>query len=890
MEVPVMRLLQFVVCLCALVTAVSGPAAAQPAAPEVPDPSAFFGFEPGADRSLLDYGQLVDYLEAAADASPRVTVREIARTTLDRPMVLVFVSSEANIERLDELRAVNRRLALDPAIPEAERADLVERGRVFILGTLSMHSTEVAPAQSLPLLVHRLATAEDEETLGWLDNVVLMVVACLNPDGMDMVVEHYREELGTPYEGGSMPGLYHHYVGHDNNRDYVALNLAESRALNRVYSTEWFPQLHLDKHQMGRTGPRYFVPRYHDPIAENIDAKLWVWSDVFGSAMARAIGDAGLSGVASNWTFDEYWPGASTTDHWKGVISLLTEAASCRVATPVYVEPNERRVWGKGLSEYEKSVNMPDPWPGGWWRLGDIVDYELASWRGAIATAAMLREELLTFRNDLCREEVDRGRTEPPFYYVVPTDQHDVSTRDELVSLLLEHGVEVAELTGPTEIAGHRFAAGDVVVPLAQPFRPFVKEVMEAQRYPVRHYTPGGETIRPYDITSWSLPLHLGVTAIEVDVRSEELEGLLRPATAPATSTPTVGAWGFALDPRDNATYAAIFEALGSGATVLRTSAPMTLDGVELPAGAFLVHEPGDTVIEAVGTARAHALDTEPEVDRRPLAQSRIALVESWFHHMDGGWTRLLFERNGIEYTLLRPGDIPDTDLAARFDVVVFPAEDPDILREGKRKNGDEYRISDYRPEYREGLGDDGMERIEAFLEAGGRIVAWGESTGLFLEPFTFGEGDDALELELPVRDDSETLDDRGLRVPGSMLAVELLPDHPLTLGMPATTGVFSEGRPVLGTELPTLITDRRVIARFPDGDEDILLSGFAEKAELLAGRPALVWARAGRGQLVLFGFQPQFRASTPATSKLLFNALLLPEVRTSEAGVAGSS
>jgi len=803
-------------------------------------------------------------------------------------MMLVFISSPANLERLDELRVINRRLALEPDIPDAERADLIERGRVFMLGTLSMHATEVGPAQSLPLLVHGLATADDEETLGWLDDVVVMILASLNPDGMDMVVDHYREELGTPYEGSSMPGLYHHYAGHDNNRDFVALNLAESRALNRVYSSEWFPQLHLDKHQMGRTGPRYFVPRYHDPIAENIDAKLWVWSDVFGSAMARAIGDEGLSGVASHWVFDEYWPGASTTDHWKGVISLLTEAASCRVATPVYVEPNERRVWGKGLSEYAKSVNMPDPWPGGWWRLGDIVAYELASWRGAIATASMLREDLLAFRNDLCREEVARGRTEPPCYYVVPVDQHDAGARDALVALLLEHGVEVAELTGPVEVAGHRFGAGDVVVSLAQPFRPFVKEVMEAQRYPVRHYTPGGEIIRPYDITSWSLPLHLGVTAVEIDVRSEELEALLRPATLPDARSAAAGSWGIVLDPRDNAAYAAVFRALGAGTTIERTMSPLSVNDARLPAGAFLIRDPKTEVLDALGGARSHPLDTQPDVESRAVTRPRVALVESWFHHMDAGWTRLLFERNDIEYTLLRPGDLAETDLAARFDVVVFPDEDPDILREGKRKDGDEYRISDYRPEYRRGLGDEGMERLEGFLEAGGRIVAWGESTGLFFEALTFGEGDDALEFELPVRDDSKTLDERGLSVPGSMLAVELLGDHPLTWGMPSATGVFSEGRPVLGTGLPSLITDRRVIARF--ADDDILLSGFADNVELLAGRPAMVWARAGRGQLVLFGFQPQFRASTPATSKLLFNALLLPEVPDDMAGVAGSS
>jgi hypothetical protein len=135
------------------------------------------------------------------------------------------------------------------------------------------------------------------------------------------------------------------------------------------------------------------------------------------------------------------------------------------------------------------------------------------------------------------------------------------------------------------------------------------------------------------------------------------------------------------------------------------------------------------------------------------------------------------------------------------------------------------------------------------------------------------------------VRDDAERLDDEGFYVPGSLLAVDVLADHPLTWGMPAATGVFSRGRPVLGTSLPMLVTDRRVIARFPE-ERDIMLSGYAEEVQLLEGRPALVWARAGRGQMVFFGFQPQFRASTPVTYKLLYNALLLPELTFADAGV----
>jgi len=853
----------------------------------VPDPESVFGFKPGADRELIDYEQLIDFVGRVAEASPRVTVSEIGRTTLDRPMKLIFISSPENLGRLDELRSINRRLALDPSIRDTERQELIDNSPVTLMATLSMHSTEVAPAQTLPLLTYSLATTDDPETLQWLDDVVIMVVACLNPDGMDMIVKHYRENLDTPYEGGSMPGLYHHYVGHDNNRDFVALTQAESQVVSRTFSTDWYPQILIDKHQMGRTGPRYFVPRYHDPIAENIDGGLWTWSDVFGSGMAREIGAAGLTGVASNWTFDEYWPGATTTSHWKGVISILTEAASAKVATPVFVEKNELRVRGKGLSEYKKSVNMPSPWSGGWWRLGDIVNYELASWRGALKTASDMREEILTFRNDLCRAEVERGLTEPPFYYVIPSIQHDASERDHLVELLGEHGVEIARLSEDVMVEGHSLAAGDLVLSLAQAYRPFIKEVMEHQRYPVRHYTPGGEVIRPYDITSWSLPLHLGVTAIELETRSESLEAALESFVAePATVSPIDTSWGVALDSRENASYREVFGTLEAGARVSRAPEGMTVDGITLPPGAFVIENPRGDVLDGLAMVRSYPLAARPDTVLNKISKPRVALIETWYHDMDAGWTRYVLEDYGVPYTLLRPGDVAKADLAKSFDVVILPDADKNVLTKGKYKTSGPYRVNDFPPEYRKGFGDDGAQQLNAFTEGGGIIVAWGRSTGLFFESLTFGEGDEAIEIELPVRDDAEDLDDQGLYAPGSLLAVHLNTDHPVTWGMPEDFGVFTRGRPVLGTGVPMLIADRSVLGVFPD--DDILLSGYAEKIDLLANRPAMVWARAGRGQFVFFGFQPQFRASTPGTFKLLFNSLLLPKISEEGAGVAG--
>jgi hypothetical protein len=220
-------------------------------------------------------------------------MRDVGTSPLGRTMYVAFISAPENVNRLDELREINRRLALDPTIPAAEREDLIASGRVFVLETLSMHSGEVGPSQSLPLFGHEMATADDPEILAHLENVVLMMVLCHNPDGMDMVVEHYRKYVGTQYEGSRLPQVYHKYVGHDNNRDFVNLTQDDTRVIAALYSTEWFPQVMVEKHQMGSTGPRYYVPPNHDPIAQNVDEGLWTWSAVFGSNLSHDMAATG---------------------------------------------------------------------------------------------------------------------------------------------------------------------------------------------------------------------------------------------------------------------------------------------------------------------------------------------------------------------------------------------------------------------------------------------------------------------------------------------------------------------------------------------------------------------------------------------------------------------
>lgn len=836
----------------------------------VQTPNNFFGFQPGSDRNLFDYEKLIDYFKVLDQRSPRLVMKEIGNSPEGRPMYIAFISSEENIKNLENLRDINEQLATNPELTDEQRNTMVKDGRVFVLATLSMHSTEVGPSQAAPLIAYELITALHPDTTGWLDNTVLMLVPCHNPDGMDKVVNHYKKYLGTKYEGSSLPEVYHKYVGHDNNRDFITLSQEDTKAIAAVYNTGWYPQVMVEKHQMGSSGVRYFVPPPHDPIAENIDAGIWNWIGIFGSNMMKDMTQAGEKGVSQHYLFDDYWPGSTETCIWKNVIGFLTECASVQTATPVYVEENELSVIGKGLGDYKKSINMPDPWLGGWWRLGDIVDYEITSMMSILKTATANRAAILAFQSDLCKLEVSKGKTEAPYFYILPPQQHDPGEMVGIVNLLIEHGVHVYKTDDPFTVNGTVISGGAIVIPLAQPYRPFIKEVMEKQNFPERHYTPNGELIKPYDITSWSLPLHRGVTSVAVTepldaqfLNMHEINGpfsLLEPLPE--------SYWAAVFSVTNNESYKAAFMASELGLEVSRT-----------PGGDFIIMRDGgknsklDKLISKL-TVMPEILTDKSRMPFTSFSVPRIALVETNMHDMDAGWTRFIFDSYRIPFTTVKPGDFAKRDFATDFDVVVFPSNNKSILMEGQYRSENEVYPTSYPPEFTKGIGKKGMDQLMDFLEQGGIILSWGQSTELFTGLLSMKVGDTTEAFRLPVRDISKSIREAGVYCPGSFVRINLKHDHPLTQGMPESTGVFFRGTPVFTTQIPNFDMDRRVIGTFPE--ENILMSGYCEKPEKLADKTVMVWLQRGKGQLVLYGFNPQFRASTQGSYKLLFNGLLL--------------
>jgi len=449
----------------------------------IPTPEEVFGHPVGADHKLIPYPEVLSYLESVAAASGRVSIEDAGTSTLGNPMKVVVLTSEENQANLERLREIARLLAKPGDLTPEQSQQLVNDGKVIALVTCTIHSTEVGSTQMVTEFVHDFATTEDPEKLAWMDEAVLLIMPSINPDGQLMIVDWYNKWLGTEFEGGRMPWLYHHYVGHDNNRDFYMLTQKETQVVNDVLYHRWFPQSFLDEHQMGSTGPRMFVPPQTDPLNEEVHSLVFRQADVLGTNMSFRLEEAGKTGVGHNMIFDSYWPGGTrNTAWWKNVTGLLTEVASARIASPIFIDPGELRGGGKGFPEYGRRSNFPSPWPGGWWRLRDIVEYELVATWAFLEANAENRASILGNVNTMARWSVSNGMTEPPYAFVLPPDQHDPVAAAKLVDLLLQHGVEVAQASEELQVGYSVYPAGTTVIPAAQPYRPLIPGGQERDR------------------------------------------------------------------------------------------------------------------------------------------------------------------------------------------------------------------------------------------------------------------------------------------------------------------------------------------------------------------------------------------------------------------------
>ncbi len=884
--------------------------AAPASAENVLSPESFFGFELGTDGEMARYPAVLEYLKQIAATSDRVLYQELGKTTLGNDYVLLQISGPDNLSRLDRLVEINRRLADPRGLAENEAIALAEEGRPFYFLYATIHSTEVGNGQAIPLIVHRLATEDSPEIREILDNTVLLIVPSQNPDGQVMVIDHWYRTKGTKWNR-VYPDLYHKYAGHDDNRDWFMFTQKETRLNVEKIQNVFKPTVTHDMHQMGQTGARIFVPPFQDPYDPNVHPLLVAGQAQIGLAMAGALAASGKEGVSYNSQYD-LWAPARQYMVYHGQPRILTEIASANLAEP-FVSPT-----GAPLGPRETRWNFPRPYTKSEWRLSQIMDYGMTAVFGGLTHLAKYRREWLS---NFYRVHRDWAlRNEPPYAFVIPKEQRDPHALRQLLEILDFGEVEIHRAKSDFSAGGKSYSAGAFVVPLNQPYGAFAKTMLEVQVYPDLRYYPGGPPIPPYDVTGHTLGYLVGVDVEPVSepltVATERIENPA-PERQPLPARPR---WAYVIPAETNAGFLALNRLSAEGLDVFRAGGAFESGGRKFPPGAFLVppSTKSQKILEELSAASSLQVlgaDTAPPVEGfRMKRPTRIGLYKV-ANNMPAGWLRWLFEQYGFHHEVMSSMDF--ADLSKKYDVIVLPSG-TSKSRMIQGLSSDQYDES-WRWAY--GVGDAGFAELRKFVHQGGTLVAIGSAVAtardllsLPIEPVLpeapprFGRGgarrDDrppvaAEEVERLFKEsfqspaalakalESKVVDPTSVfYCPGSLLKQEFDTSHPVAFGMPERWPVFFAFDQAYRLE-PSFDVQARVVARYPD-EEKQAASGWLLGDELLREQANVVWFQVGKGTAVTLGSQVDFRTQTPATFKLLFNAMVQgPAAKLSKAELA---
>ena len=539
--------------------------------PQITTPKQALGFNVGDDYHMASYSQLETYWKKLASESDRMNMVEIGLTAEGRHQWMAVISAPANIKNLAHYQQISQRLAHAEGLNEESARALAREGKSVVWIDGGLHATETVGSQQEIEIVYQLVSRTDPETMRLLsDDIVLCVLA--NPDGQELVANWYMREPDEKKRTlNGLPRLYEKYIGHDNNRDSLTSNMAETANMNHQLFIDWNPQIMYNHHQSGPAGEVVFVPPMRDPVNHNLDALVTLGIQAVGTAMHERLVAQGKggSGMRTQANYDGWWDGGiRNTCTYHNTISIITEIIGGPTPMSIPLVPSKQLY----ISD------LPLPIAPQEWHYRQSIDYEMENDRAILDYASRNRETLLynfyrmgmnsiergsrdnwtitPKRIDALREAAAKmpaggggrgrgrggapaaagggdapggGRGESavptelfetvlpapkfrdPRGYVMSADQPDYPTATKFVNSLLKNGLDVMRATTAFEVAGKKYPAGSYVVKANQAFRPMVREMFEPQDHPRDEAYPGGPPVPPYDIAGWTLAMQMGV-------------------------------------------------------------------------------------------------------------------------------------------------------------------------------------------------------------------------------------------------------------------------------------------------------------------------------------------------------------------------------------------
>jgi hypothetical protein len=903
-----------------------------PASATVPTPEKVLGYISGSPNRLTYTRDVHRYMRELEKASPRVQVFASGKSEEGREFLLVAISDEANIRRLDHYKSLTNRLSDPRKITPAEAARVIEEALPMYWATGAIHSPETGSPEMLMELAYRLAVQETPFIETIRKNSIVLITPVVEVDGRDRQVDLYHWRKANP--GRTAPNLLYwgKYVAHDNNRDGMALTLELSRFVVRTF-LDWRPQVLHDLHESvpflytsTGTGP---YNAWLDPIVINEWHRL----------AYHEIEEMTKRGVPGVWTHGFY-------DGWAA--NYMFTAAHGHNAIGRFYET----FGGRGADTMERTVPAGQttrtwfrpnpPLPRVRWSQRNNTNLMQSALLLAMNYFAANKKLFLDNFYQKSRRSVEKAVKEGPAAWVMPADDPRPLEAADLVNLLGQHGVEIHRLAAPIE-KPQKFGAGSYVIRMDQPYSRMADMLLDKQYYSVNDP-------RPYDDTGWSHGPLRNVTTVRV-VDKSILEAPMAPVTTPVRITGAVEGPQRAaayLIPHNAENALATLRFRLKGIKVHAARDAFGVDGRTFAAGSFIVKQdgnPGDLRARLERAAadlgvKVAAVDSAPNPPMHELAEPRVALVHTWTNTQNEGWFRYTFDRQQIPYTYISDHTLRKTpNLRERFDVIVFGPVNGTSQRivNGTPTRGQPIPWNasigpnvamspDLTDDTRGGMGLEGLLNLQRFIDDGGLFVT---ITGNASIPIDYGliEG----VTIAPARE---------LQARGSVLLASVADKgSPIAYGYPdkfavqfsngpifrvsATGGLqfgggggaqqgapagrtsgrgspmdpdVPQGRPLFvapprpqapgGDEIPEDLREQvrgllpsaeerpRVVVRFA-GESELLVSGMLAGGRELAGQPAVVDVPRGKGHVLLFAGNPMWRHQTQGSHMLLLNAIM---------------
>jgi Zinc carboxypeptidase len=871
-----------------------------PASSSVPSPRSFWGRIPGAPGELAGTEKTYAYCRALASASPRVRVFTIGHSEEGREILLLAIADEQGIQNLESLKAATAALA-DPRITDAAAAErLISTSRPVYYFNAALHSDETGSTESAIELAYRLAVSEQPMIRRIRENLVVLINPISNPDGRDKQVDWFYRFLKGKTDRDTLPRqsppYWSKYAFVDINRDTHQQTHETTKAVHRMFH-EWHPTVVHDLHEAvgllltwNGTGP-------YNP---NIDPITYTEFLELSFHEVQSMTALGMPGV-STWNFGE------------GFAHLYLDS----VAMNHNSIGRGYETFGNGTAETLTQTLSPEETSREWynvlpapsvpfsWSARDNVNYNETGMLAALDFSAMNSKSLLRNFYTKSVHSYRKGLEEAPYAILIPDNQGDSTRVAQLVSRLQGQHIEVSRATSPVKLKDGEYPAGTYVVRMDQPYRNYAVDLLLPQQYP----KSGGE---PYDDVSWELPAHYHLQVFPTGdsaIRSANISLLTenpRPQGKITGNGPV-----FILKDTGQESLLEVRYGLSSF-NIDIAERPFTIASTNYPAGSWII--PAQTgLTTSLQDIAAHwglefcSTPSAPDVPHHSAKPPRLGIWVPWADTDSIGWVRYSLDQRKVPYLYVRDEDIRAGNLRDKVDVLLYGNVDLELAEQiqgiPKAWGPMPFKKTPQTPSHGTpaesdditgGIGYQGLNEIQKFVEQGGLLVTLGSGSMLPLEAgivrgvrreaggvprSTAGGGSDAAAAS------RESI----TRTPGSHLRVTFdQPDSPIAYGYEPRTYVFRQNFPLYApprrwlrmayctTCLDGPVDKRSVVLEWGDRDgAPFLISGQVWGEGNLIGRPAILDSPVGKGHVVTFNFNPLHRDLNRGDQRLLWNTIL---------------